>query len=479
VTEPRDRDPLIELTAAAAVRAIRSGELRAVTYATALLQEAHARADLNAFMTLDPDAVLESARASDAKRSSGAELGLLHGLPIAVKDSVHVAGMPATNGTASLADFRPPADAGIVRRFREEGALVLGKTGMTELSFGWTSNNGTFGAVHNPYDPALVPGGSSGGSAAAVAARIAPLAIGADTLGSIRIPASFCGVVGFRPTWGRYPNDGAFSLTDDKLDQLGPLARSVEDVALFDAVFSGATPELPKRSLAGVRIGVPPFYHGGIESTVRAVTDDALAKLLDAGAVLVDVDVSADIRAAFDVAAAIMLFESMPNVSRYLDTHDVGVTFDELVSRLADGKREFFMSVAMPPGRPPQEAYDAMLTQRVKLQAAVRDYFVENNLAMLAFPSVGAPPPSIGEEHHVQIDGEEVSFFGAFGRNTALSPAAGLPALSLPAGLSTTGLPVGFELTAAAGADRELLELGAAVERVLGFRGPGRPQRAR
>jgi Asp-tRNA(Asn)/Glu-tRNA(Gln) amidotransferase A subunit family amidase len=468
--------PLTELTAAAAVRAIRTGELRAVSYASALLEEAHERSDLNAFTTLDPHGVIEAARLADKARSSGAELGPLHGLPVAVKDSVHVAGMPTTNGTASLAEFRPPADAPIVRRLREAGALVIGKTGMTELSFGWTSNNGTFGAVHNPYDPDLVPGGSSGGSAAAVAARVVPLAIGADTLGSIRIPAAFCGVVGFRPSFGRYPNDGAFGLTDDKLDQVGPLARTVEDIALFDSALSGAALALPKRSLSGVRIGVPPFYHGGIESTVRAVTDDALAKLLAAGAELVDVDVSADIQTAFDVAAAIMLFEAMPSVARYLETNGTGVTFDELVSRLADGKREFFTSVAMPPGRPPREAYEAMLTQRGKVQTAVRAYFAENDVAMLVFPSVGAPPPPIGEEHHVQIDGDEVSFFGAFGRNTALAPAAGLPALSLPAGLSSTGLPVGIELTAPAGADRDLLELGAAVERVLGFRGPGRPR---
>jgi Asp-tRNA(Asn)/Glu-tRNA(Gln) amidotransferase A subunit family amidase len=470
------RDPLTELTASAAVQAMRSGELRAVSYASALLDAAQASVDLNAFITLDPEAVLDGARLADKARSAGAELGALHGLPIAVKDSVHVAGMPATNGTKSLADFRPRADAEIVTRLREAGALVLGKTNMTELSFGWTSNNGTFGPVHNPYHPDLVPGGSSGGSAAAVSGRIAPLAIGADTLGSIRIPAAFCGVVGFRPTFGRYPNGGAFGLTDDKLDQLGPLARSVEDIALFDTVLSGAAPALPKRSLSGVRIGVPPFYHGGIESTVRAVTDDALAKLLAAGAVLVDVDVSADIQTSFDVAAAIMLFESMPSVSRYLETNNAGVTFDELVSRLADGKREFFTSVVIPPGRPPREAYEAMLTQREKVQAAVRAYFAENEVAMLVFPSVGAPPPPIGEEHHVQIDGDEVSFFGAFGRNTALAPAAGLPALSLPAGLSSTGLPVGIELTAPTGADRELLELGAAVERVLEFRGTGRPR---
>ena len=152
------------------------------------------------------------------------------------------------------------------------------------------------------------------------------------------------------------------------------------------------------------------------------------------------------------------------------------MTFDDLVSRLADGQREFFTQVAMPPGRPPQEAYEGMLAQRAGLQATVDGYFADNDVAMIAFPAVGAPPPPIGEEHDVIVDGETVSFFAAFGRNTALAPAAGLPALTVPAGLSSTGLPVGLELTGLPGRDRELLELGAAVERVLGF--TGEPPRA-
>jgi len=468
------RNPLTELTAAQAAAVIREGGVSSEEYTTALLAEADARSELNLFTSLEPDTVLEAARRADAARASGAALGPLHGVPIAVKDSIHTAGRVTTNGTASMRAYVPTRDADILTPLAAAGALVLGKTGLTEISFGWTSNNGAFGAVRNPYDPTLVPGGSSGGSAAAVAARVAPLAIGADTLGSIQIPASFCGVVGFRPTLDRYPNRGSFGLTRGLLDQLGPMARSVEDVALFDAVVAGGDP-LPAVRLAGTRVGIPAFYTDGIESTVAEVWRGALDALRDAGLELVDIDVPDELREAFGVSAAIMLFDAMPSITAYLETYDVGLDLGSFVEQLAPAKREFFEQVAMPPGRPPEEAYRGAVARRPALAEALERYLAEHDLAALALPAVGAPPPHVGEEHHVHVDGAEVSFFDAFGRNTALSPATGAPALVLPAALSSTGLPVGFELIGARGADRGLLALGTAVEGVLGFDGPDRP----
>lgn len=466
------RHPFAELSASAAARAIRTGEIRAMSYAEALLEQAHDRAALNVFTTFEPAVVLEAARKADRARNSGAKLGPLHGVPVAVKDSINTASMPTTNGTASLSAFRPVADAAVVQRITDSGAIILGKTNLTELSFGWTSNNGTFGAVHNPYQYDLVPGGSSGGSAAAVAARIAPLAIGADTLGSIRVPAAFCGVAGFRPTYGRYPNTGAFALTDDKLDQVGPMARTVEDLALFDSIFTGTGGSLARATLVGVRIGIPPYYQSGLEASVQSVIDDAYETLRDAGAVLVEVDVPDIMHSAFDISATIMLFEAVSGVSRYLDEHGAGVTADELIERMADGKRQFFQGAAIT-GRPPQEAFDAVLPRREQLREGVREFMAGNDLVAILLPAVSAPPPEIGEEHHVHIGGEEISFFDAFGRNTALSPAAGLPSLTIPAGLSSAGLPVSIGLDALPGHDRELLELGFAIEGVLGFRGRG------
>ena len=221
------------LSAVTAVAAMRNGDMSAENYARALLDRAETLQELNAFRTLDRDMVLEAARGADKQRAAGAVLGALHGLPIPVKDSVNTKALPTSNGTRALRDFRPKNDAEILERLFAQGALLMGKTNLHELSFGWTSNNMTFGPVRNPYDPTRIPGGSSGGSAAVVAARIAPLAVGEDTHGSIRVPASMCGVAGLRPTYGRYSGKGILSITTNKFDQPGPLARSVADLALL------------------------------------------------------------------------------------------------------------------------------------------------------------------------------------------------------------------------------------------------------
>lgn len=185
-------------------------------------------------LTLEPELVLEAARSADKARAAGQATGLLYGLPIPVKDSVDTKGLPTSNGTRSMRGFRPKDDATLVKRLLANVVIVMGKTNMTELSFGWDSNNGTFGPVRNPYDRDRIPGGSSGGSAAAVAARAAPIAIAADTLGSIRVPATLCGIAGLRPTFGRYPDDGIFSLTANMFDQTGllPAARQTSPCSM-------------------------------------------------------------------------------------------------------------------------------------------------------------------------------------------------------------------------------------------------------
>jgi mandelamide amidase len=227
---------MTELTATAAVQAMRNGDVKAEDYARALLDRAQALANLNAFRTLDREMVLEAARSADKARAAGQTLGMLHGLPIPVKDSVNTKAFPTSNGTRALREFKPKDDAAVLKPLLYQGAILMGKTNLHELSYGWTSNNEAFGPVRNPYDPQHVPGGSSGGSAAAVAGRMAPLAIAEDTLGSIRVPASMCGLAGLRPSFGRYPDDGIMPLTVNKFDQVGPLARSVADLLLFDSV---------------------------------------------------------------------------------------------------------------------------------------------------------------------------------------------------------------------------------------------------
>ena len=255
------RDEILDLTATAALAAIAAGDLRAETYAAILLSRAHSLKNLNVLIAQDPDEVLEAARAADKVRARGRLLGPLHGLPLLVKDNINTATLPTTAGTPSLIGNRPSANAHVVDALLGAGGIVFGKANMHELAFGITSNNGTFGPVRNPYDMSKIPGGSSGGNAAGVAARFAPAGIGTDTGGSTRIPAALCGVVGFRPTVGRYAGTGTLAGVREVVpishtrDTPGPIARSVADVALLDAVITGE-PALPRADLNGLRLGV-------------------------------------------------------------------------------------------------------------------------------------------------------------------------------------------------------------------------------
>src|ERR1700716_1616825 len=250
-----DSAALLQLGAGEAVARMSRGEITAERYARVLLARCESLRALNAFITLEPSRVLEAARACDTHRHSGGSLGPLFGLPVPVKDSVNTRDYPTSAGTPALRDFQPAADAPIVRSLRASGAIVLGKTNLHELSWGWTSNNLAFGAVHNPYDPKRIPGGSSGGTAAAVAAHMAPLGVAEDTEGSIRVPAAMCGISGFRPTTGRYSTRGCVPISP-LFDQVGPHARSVADLALFDSVAAGDWRALTATPLKGLRFGI-------------------------------------------------------------------------------------------------------------------------------------------------------------------------------------------------------------------------------
>ena len=457
--EPGD---LTELSAAEAIAAMVRGDIKAEDYARALLDRSERLQALNAFRILVRDAVLEAARAADQRRASGAALGALHGLPIPVKDSVNTARYTTANGTALLRDFRPTADAGVLRPLMDAGAYVMGKTNLHELSLGWTSVS-AFGAVHNPYDTSRVPGGSSGGSAVAVAARMAPLSIAEDTLGSIRIPATMCGICGLRPTYGRYPGDGIMPLSTSGFDQVGPLARTVEDLALFDAVVSGDSSALPVVDLKGVRIGIADFFFADLDSEVERVAQTALERLRDAGAVIVRADVLDDVKAAHEAAFVVNLFEIRSAIGGFLAEQGLRVSFDELAAQVGPGVKQLFATPL-----PPREVYDAMLAQRQRTRDAIRAHFESENIAALAFPPAMIPSHKIGEDGSITVRGELVPNITTIGRNIALSSFASLASLVLPAGLTASGLPVGLEFDALPSTDRQLLGLGVSLERALG-----------
>jgi indoleacetamide hydrolase len=464
----KNSDNLIELTATEAIAAMQRGELLAETYADALLARARQCADLNAFRTLEPDRVREAARAADKQRAAGGALGSMHGLPIAVKDSVNTADYPTSNGTRSLRDFRPKADADVLKPLRAAGAIVMGKTNLHELSFGWTSNNECFGSVHNPHDPTRIPGGSSGGSAAAVAARIAPLAIAEDTLGSIRVPASCCGLAGLRPSFGRYSDRGIMSLTSDKFDQVGPVARSVADLLLFDSVVAGDDSPVTPTPLQGVRIGLADHFLAGLDPAVERVVTPALAKLREAGAVLVEFKMPELIRAAPEIAFTIIASEAASCVENFLREQETGLTLETMLAQAGPSIRALMAAMAGPATRPPRDVYEAMLAKREQLKTALRDWYRDNGIFALAHPVILTPPTKIGLESEVELAGQKVPIRAAFGRNIAIGSCASMASLVLPAGTTPDGLPIGLEFDALGGGDRALLSLGLSLEAVLG-----------
>ena len=463
------RQGLTGLTAVAAVTAMRSGDVKAEDYARALLDRAQHLESLNAFRRLDREMVLEAARAADKLRTSGAALGALHGLPIPVKDSVNSKALPTSSGTRALRDFRPRDDAGVLKALLAKGAILMGKTNLHELSFGWTSNNGIFGSVHNPYDPTRVPGGSSGGSGAAVSARMAPLAVGEDTFGSIRVPASMCGLAGLCPSFGRYPDDGIMPLTDAKFDQAGPLARSVADLALFDAAVTGVSAPLTATPLRGVRIGIAPeSLLSGLDPEVERLTTAAFHTLRAAGVVLIKAELPEVARGAAATAATIIGYEVMPAIAAFLEAQGTGITFDQMLRQASEGIQAQFKAIALPPNRPTRDAYQSALTQRQRIREEIRRYYEQHGIAALAFPPIMVPPPQIGEEAEVSIRGKKVPLLVAMGRNTALRSCASMAGLVLPAGITSNGLPVGLEFDALTGNDRAVLALGLSLEKALG-----------
>ena len=468
---------LLELSAVQAVSLMSSGELAAERYAQALLARCAEQRALNAFITLEPERVLEAARNADRRRAAGGPLGSLHGLPIPVKDSLNTRDYPTTAGTPALRGFRPAQDAPLVQALVSAGAIVLGKTNLHELSYGWTSNNLAFGAVHNPYDPARIPGGSSGGTAAAVAAHMAPLGVAEDTEGSIRVPAALCGVVGFRPTTGRYSTRGAAPISA-LFDQAGPHARSVTDIALFDAVAAGDRQPLAAASLKGVRLAVARgYFFAGLDAEVERLTEAALVKLAAAGAEIAEADVP-DLDALIGlITDQVQNHDVRLELPRYLETYGAPVRFEELIARASPDVRAIFERDVLPGGAGfvSEESYRAAVDLHLpKLRRVYRDYFARTGARAMLLPATMVTAPRIGEDRELRIRGLTVPFDVAVARNIAPASTAGLPGLVLPIGIADDGLPVALELDGPASSDRSLLALGLGVERAFGPIAPPR-----
>jgi indoleacetamide hydrolase len=467
---------LFELTASEAVAALRAGDLRATAYAGVLLGRARSLSYLNTILAQDPNLVLTAAQAADERRARGETLGPLHGLPILIKDNINTADLPTSAGTPALAGNRPRSNAVVVERLLAAGAIPFAKTNMHELALGVTSNNVAFGAVRNPYDATKIPGGSSGGNAAAVAARIAPASIGTDTAGSVRIPAALCGIAALRPTVGRYPRTGSLDAVADVVpisftrDTPGPMARTVADVALLDAVIAGDEPNLAPRELRGVRLGVDrDSFFQNLDPETETVTREALERLEEGGAELVEVELEGLQALNAAVSIPVVAFELGLALPRYLAENDTGVTLEELIAAVAGPDVRVVFALVVGPGAIPEPLYlDALLVQRPRLQALYADAFTRYGIDALVFPTTPLPARPIGHDDTVELNGEQVPTLFTYIRHTDPGSNAGIPGLAVPAGLTPSGLPVGLELDGPAGSDRTLLAVGLAVEQELG-----------
>lgn len=424
----------------------------------AALERARATAELNAFVTL-----------ADAPPATPAT-GRLAGVPIAVKDSIHVAGFPCTAGTPALRNWRPAADAPVVRVLRAAGAVVVGKTGLHELSVGITSNNLAYGAVRNPHDPRLIAGGSSGGSAAAVAAGVVPIALGGDTAGSVRIPAALCGCVGFRPTAGRYPGDGVVPLSATR-DTVGPITRSVADAALVDELVTGER-STPVR-LAGRRLGVPrAHFYDDLDAETAAVVEDALARLSDAGAELVETRVAGLAELVEPHSLALTFSEWPRDLAAHLVRYRCPVPLEEVVTTMAGPVERGWLADLLWGDTVPHTQYVEILERvRPAVVARYADCVRRDRLDALVLPTTRLPARPVGQDEHVEINGRPVPTLAAYLRNTDPTAFAGLPSISVPAGRTASGLPVGLSFDGLPGTDTTLLGLAAAFEAL----GPPRP----
>lgn len=458
---------MVGLGAVDAAAAIRRGDIGAENYARVLLSRAEKLRELNTYIALNRDGLIESARAIDTSRMRGRRLGRLAGLPLLVKDNIDTKALPTTAGTRSLANNRPSQDAAVLKPLFSAGALLMAKMNMHELASGITSTNAAYGAVRNPYAPNLIPGGSSGGTAAAIAARMAPAGLGSDTGGSMRIPPALCGVVGLRPTVAngrkRYSAEGVVPISHT-WDTVGPMGRTVRDVALLDAVVTNQ-PDPRPAALKGLRLGVPRgFFWENLDPELAEVAQSALERLKNAGVILVDVDIGS---VGGHSAPAIPLYELRPDLTKYLAAAGGGVSFDTLVSQIASKD----VAGLFAQSRTVQKSdYDTeMLTVRPQVQKVYADCFREHGIAALIFPTTVLPARPINEggdtgQDTVELNGNRVPTFPTYFHNTAPASVAGLPGLTLPAGLTKAGLPVGIELDGPIYSDRMLLAIGMSAE---------------
>ena len=496
---------MIDQSAASLLGLLDRQEISSVELTSAFLQQIQTHdGQIGAFLSVRSEPALQKAREVDAKRKRGERLGLLAGLPVAVKDVLCTQGEATTCGSKMLERFVPPYDATVVSKLRAEDAVLIGKTNMDEFAMGSSTENSALGRTRNPWNPDHVPGGSSGGAAACVAARMAPLSIGTDTGGSIRQPAAFCGVVGMKPTYGRVSRYGLIAFASS-LDQVGSLGSTVEDVALLlDAIgghdardSTSAHVEMPTlypveaKPLSGTKVGVVrEHFAEGLDSEVAASVEEALRVYEDLGAELVDIELPHS-RYAIATYYIIASSEASSNLARYDGVHyghrtdeaaaqralaeerkqvqaaggDVE-TLDSPLVRMyrltraegfgAEVKRRIMLGTyALSAGY-----YDAYYLKALKVRRLIRGDFdlAFQQVDCIVGPTTPGPSFKAGD----RVDDPLRMYLGDL--YTVSANLAGIPGISVPCGMTSTGLPIGLQLQGRPFDEPRLLQIAAAYQ---------------
>jgi aspartyl-tRNA(Asn)/glutamyl-tRNA(Gln) amidotransferase subunit A len=450
--------PLLDYDVAALSLKLRSKEISPVELTQAYLDRIEAVDErVNSYITVTADAARQMARTAEAEIAAGRWRGPFHGVPIGLKDLCYTKNVLTTGGSKILADFVPNHDSTVWARLSEAGAVLLGKLNLHEFAYGATTNNPHWGACHNPYDLERIPGGSSGGSGAAIAARTAAATIGTDTGGSIRIPAACCGCVGLKQTWSRVSRYGVMPLSDS-LDHTGPITRSARDAALMLNVIAGHDPHDATSSrepvpdytsrlggdLKGMHVGVIRELNTGISEPVANAFKTALKQLESLGAKVDEVSIPSFVEGA-QVTMVVLMAEALEFHQQWMRERpqDYGADVRSLI--------ETSMTIT---------AVNYVRAQRERNLMLAEAMAALENHSVLAAPSQATAAPRIGDSSYDIIE-KMVRFTGPFN-------ATGQPVVSIPTGMSQEGLPLSMQLIGKPFDETTVLQAADAYERARG-----------
>ncbi len=455
------------LTISEAAALIESRQLSPVELVRAHLERiGQTDGQLNSFVTLLADEATAASRGAEAEISAGNYRGVLHGIPIGLKDLYYTKGVRTTVGSKIMGDFVPDYDAAVTERFRDAGAILLGKLQMHEFALGATSENPHHGPARNPWDTTRITGGSSGGSGSSVAAGQCMATLGSDTGGSVRIPASACGIVGHKPTFGRVSRIGVFPLSNS-LDTVGPMTRTVRDAAIVMNTIAGYDERdqssanrpdedftrLLGQDITGLKIGVPQdYFYDLIDDEVKAAVQKAAQKFEELGAIVEECSIPA-LDDSISISGTILLTEAAEIHLDNLRNHayDLGA---DVRGRLEEGAMN------------PAVTYIAAQRARTEFNRAIADSMKTYDI--LLAPSTAAPAPRIGEDI-VEVAGQTEHKLALMPRLTRPHNICGIPTVSIPCGFSTDGLPIGMQLAARPFEDALALQVAYAYEQATSW----------